>query len=147
MFKPGSVVQGPLVDVYLSPPSNSVWWPKAPSFSWLENTTGSGYSLRFDEGGFFFTFVALGTEINGRSNGDIDHLLQTRSAAELFHADLPGLALLARDRFEYALQQACWASLAIFSVDVEACSVDFEATLELEDADSEAAGTAIGGAA
>ena len=138
MFKPGAVVKGPSVDLYADPPLNSAWWPHLPRFTWFDDPeAGLGRMLRFDEGGFFFTFAALGIEINGRTNGDIDFLLQTTPAAELFRPDLAGLALLSADRFEYPLLQACWASLAVYDADVSARRIELIAGLELEYLDSD----------
>ncbi len=146
MFKPGAAVRGPMIDLYLYPPSNSVWWPRQPNVAWLEDPDG-GPVLRFEDGGFFFTFAALGTEISGRSNGDLDYLLQTHTAAELFHPDLPSLALMSRERFESLLNQASWAILAVYDVDVPNEKIDFYASLTLEELNSEAAGATEGEAA
>ncbi len=138
MFKPGAVVRGPRLDVYADPPANSVWWPRAPHFIWLDDPqAGPSSQIRFDEGAFFFTFAAVGTEINGHSHGAIDYLMQTRTAAELFRPDLANLALLSRDRFESLLNQACWATLAVYDVDVVTGKVEFYAGLELEELNEE----------
>lgn len=148
MFKPGAVVRGPMADVYLEPPSNSVWWPKVPRVAWIDDVDAiSGRALEFEEGGFFFTFAALGTEINGRFSGDVDYLLQTRPAAELFRPDLANLALMSRGRFESLLNQACWAMLAVYDVDVPAGTVDFYARLTLEELADEETGAVHGEAA
>ena len=143
MFKPGTIVRGPLIDLYLDPPSNSVWWPQQPTFTWLDDAA-ERRAVRFEDGGFFFSFAALGTEINGRANGDIDHLLRTHSAAQLFHPDLPNLALMSRERFESLLNQASWAILAVYDVDVPNEKVEFYASLTLEELDSEEAGATEG---
>jgi hypothetical protein len=146
MFKPGAAVRGALIDLYLNPPSNSVWWPRQPNVAWLEDPNGSPV-MRFEDGGFFFTFAALGTEINGRSNGDLDYLLQTHTAAELFQPDLPSLAIMSRERFESLLNQASWAILAVYDVDVSTKKVDFYACLTLDELDSEEANATEGEAA
>ncbi len=141
MFKPGAIVRGPMADMYLEPPPTSVWWPKMPHAAWIDDAESvSGRALQFEEGGFLFTFAALGTEINGHSNGDIDHLLQSRSAADLFRPDLASRALMSRDRFESLLPQACWAMLAVYEVDVTTGKVDFYAQLTLEELADEATG-------
>ena len=148
MFKPGAVVRGPMVEVYLQPPRNSVWWPKLPRVTWIDDDEAvSGRALRFDEGGFFFTFAAIGTEINGRANGGIDFLLQTTTAAQLFRPDLANLALMSRARFESLLNQACWAMLALYDVDVPAGTVDYYAGLSLEALDDQETGAIHGAAA
>jgi hypothetical protein len=146
MFKAGAAVRGPMIDLYLDPPSNSVWWPRQPNVMWLEDAEGAPI-MRFDEGGFFFTFAALGTEINGRSNGDLDYLLETHGAAELFQPDLPSLAIMSRERFESLLNQASWAILAVYDVDVLAEKAEFYACLTLDELDSEVAGATEGEAA
>ena len=142
MFKPGAIVRGAMADVYLKPPSNSVWWPKMPRAAWVDDAESvSGRALQFREGGFLFSFAALGTEISGHTNGDIDYLLQTRPAAELFRTDLANLALMARERFESLLTRACWAMLAVYEVDVPAAKVAFYARLALEELADEETGT------
>jgi hypothetical protein len=139
MFKSGAIVRGPMADVYLEPPPNSVWWPKAPRVAWVDDAEAiSGRALQFEEGGFFFTFAALGIEIHGRSNGDLDHLLQTKPAGDLFRQDLASLALMSRERFESLLNQACWAMLAVYDVDATGGKVDFYSRLVLEELDEEA---------
>ncbi len=135
MFKPGVIVRGPSLEVYVDPPSRSVWWPRQPRLTWLDEP--DGIALRLEDGGFFFTFAALGTEINGRTNGDIDCLLQTRPAAELFRPDLPSFALMSRDRFESLLNQACWASLAIYEADAETGQIEYYAGLTLDELNAE----------
>ena len=141
MFKTGAVVRGPVVDVYLDPPRNAAWWPHLPRFTWLTAEAGTKQALRFDEGGFFFTFAALGTEINGHANGDIDLLLQTRPAAELFKDDLAGLALISVERLQHALVQACWATLAVYDVDVSTGKLEFDAGFDLEYIEAEETGS------
>jgi hypothetical protein len=141
MFKPGAIVRGPMADVYLDPPSNSVWWPKVPRLGWIDDADAvSGRALQFEEGGFLFSFAALGTEINGHTNGDIDYLLQTRSAADLFRLDLANFALMSGERFESLLNQACWAMLAVYEVDVPAGKIDFYARIMLEELADEETG-------
>ncbi len=148
MFKPGAIVRGPMVDAYLDPPFNSVWWPRAPHVAWIDDADAiSGRALQFEEGGFFFTFAALGTEINGRADGDLDYLLQTHSAAELFRPDLANLALMSRERFESLLNQACWAMLAVYDVDVRSGTVEFYSRLVLEELADEETGAVQGEAA
>ena len=148
MFKPGAIIRGPMTDVYLEPPLNSVWWPKTPRVAWIDDADAvSGRALLFQEGGFLFTFAGLGTEINGHTSGDVDYLLHTRPAAELFRRDLANLALMAGERFESLLNQACWAMLAIYEVDVPAGRIDFYARLMLEELADEATGALQGGAA
>ena len=148
MFKPGAIVRGPMVDVYLDPPSNSVWWPKVPRVAWIDDADAiSGRALQFEEGGFLFTFAALGVEINGHTNGDLDYLLQTRTAADLFRPDLANFALMSRERFESLLNQACWAMLAVYEVDVPAGKVEFYARLMLEELADEETGAVHGEAA
>ena len=147
MFKPGAIVRGPMVETYLEPPSNSAWWPKEPRVSWIDDVDAiSGRALQFEDGAFFFTFAALGTEINGRANGDLDYLLHTRSAADLFHSDLANLALMAGERFESLLNQACWAMLAVYDVDIPTGKVNFYARLSLEELADEETGAVQGGA-
>ncbi len=141
MFKPGAIVRGPAADIYLEPPSNAAWWPKMPRAAWIDDPDSvSGRALQFEEGGFLFSFAALGTEINGHTNGGIDFLLQTRSAADLFRPDLAGFALMSRDRFESLLPQACWVMLAVYDVDVPTGKVDFYAQLALEELAGEETG-------
>ncbi len=141
MFKPGAIVRGPMADVYLEPPPNSVWWPKMPRLAWIDDAEAvSGRALQFEEGGFLFSFSALGTEISWHTNGDIDYLLQTRPARELFRSDLADFALMSRERFEALLTQACWAMLAVYEVDVPAGKVDFYARLALEELADEETG-------
>ncbi len=148
MFKPGAIVRGPMVDVYLEPPRNSVWWPKLPRVAWIDDDEAvSGRALRFEEGGFFFTFAALGTEINGRANGDLDFLLQATTAAQLFRPDLANLALMSRARFESLLNQACWAMLALYDVDVPGRKVEYYAGLSLEELDDQETDAIQGAAA
>ncbi len=141
MFKPGAIVRGPMAELYLEPPPNSVWWPKMPRAAWIDDAEAvSGRALQFEEGGFLFSFSALGTEISGHTNGDIDYLLQTRPARELFRSDLADFALMSRERFEALLTQACWAMLAVYEVDVPAGKVDFYARLALEELADEETG-------
>ncbi len=148
MFKPGAIVRGPMVDVYLDPPLNSVWWPKPPRFTWIDDEDAiSGRALQLQDGGYFFTFTALGTEINGRSNGDLDFLLQTVPAADLFRLDLANLALMSLKRFESLLKQACWAMLAVYDVDVAGRRIEYYAGLELEELDDAETGPIQGEAA
>ena len=148
MFRPGAIVRGPMAEVYIGPPANSVWWPKTPRFAWIDDAEAiSGRALQFEEGGFFFTFAALGIEINGRTNGDLDSLLQAKPAAELFRQDLANLALMSGERFESLLNQACWALLAVYDVDVPTGTVDFYSRLVLEELDDQEASAVQGEAA
>jgi hypothetical protein len=116
--------------------------------SWIDDLDAiSGRALQFEEGGFFFTFAALGTEINGRASGDIDYLLQTRPASELFRKDLANFALMSHERFESLLNQACWAMLAVYDVDLSTGKIYFYARLTLEELADEETGAVQGGAA
>jgi hypothetical protein len=139
MFKPGEVVRGEVIDLYIKPPSNCVWYPKMPNVTLVDDAEGAhtiGHRrkmLRFDSGGIFFRFDALGPEADGLHMGDIDLLLETIPAGVLFRQDIPHLATLAQLDVRIFNDKPYWAAIAIYSVDVEQKLVEFEATLELDE--------------
>ncbi len=139
LFKPGELVRGHLIDIYMKPPRNFVWYPKQPSFSMIDDPEGRhtfghpGKMLRFDEGGLFFRFDALGRECDGVFKGDIDYLLSDHDASQLFADDLPHFAEMAQMSLQMFDNNARWAVLAVYDVDAENVRVQFEATLELDE--------------
>jgi hypothetical protein len=139
MFKPGELVRGHLIDIYLRPPSNYAWHPRQPKFQLVPNPEGAhtyghpGEMLRFDEGGLLFRFDALGEQADGFSKGDIDFLLQTIPASKLFAEDIPHFATLAHMSLESFKNRAWWATLALYDVDVDQQKVWFDAKLELSE--------------
>ena len=137
--KAGETAVGHIIDIYIHPPRNYTWYPKAPRFTMLDDPQGvhsfgrPGQMMRFDEGGLLMRFDALGPECPGVSKGDIDFLMTTVPASKLFAEDLPHFADQASYRLDVFNQHATWAMLAIYDVDVEAQEVEFEAGLELEE--------------
>ena len=139
-FTPGEVARGYVIDNYLRPPQRSVWYPRMPHFSMVDDPEGihtvghPGQMLRFDEGGLFFRFAALGVECDGMTNGDIEAMLTTIPASKLFAEDLPHLAEMAEMRLDVLVRRrVMWAMLAVYNVDAAANKAEFEASLELED--------------
>ncbi len=139
MFKRGEVVRGERIDLYLKPPPNCAWYPKMPDVALVDDPDGGhtvGHprkKLRFDSGGLFFRFDALGPETDGMHKGSIDLLMQTIPARVLFGEDIPHLATLAQMDVRIFEDQPYWAALAVYSVDLEHKRVEFEATLELDE--------------
>ena len=139
MFKPGEVVRGERIDLYIKPPANCVWYPKMPNVSLLDDPDGGhmvGHplkKLRFDEGGLFFRFDALGPETDGIHKGDIDYLMSSVPARKLFGEDIPHLATLAQMDVRLFKDKPYWATLALYDVDVENKRVVFNATLDLDE--------------
>ncbi len=91
-----------------------------------------GEMLRFDEGGLFFRFDALGAECVGFAKGDIDFLMTLKTAGELFGDDIAHLAKQAQMSLEAFQDRANWATLAVYWVDVDEQRVEYEGLLELD---------------
>ena len=139
MFKPGEVVRGETIDLYLTPPSNCAWYPKMPEVAIQDDPDGAhtlghpGKLLRFEEGGLFFRFDALGPETDGVHKGDIDRLMSSIPASELFAQDIPHLATLAQFNVKIFENQPYGAAIAIYRFNMEQKRVEFEATLQLDE--------------
>lgn len=138
VIKPGILVRGGMVHIYLDPPSNFVWWPYKPKYTMLDDMVDpkalSGSKvMRFDEGGVFLRFDALGAEYDGSFAGDIDWLLSYLPAEKLFQDDLANLALMTQQTIEVFSAQPKWVGLAVYSVDAAKEQVKFEAMLELNE--------------
>ena len=136
-FKPGEIVRGHGIDLCTKPPMRYAWYPQMPRFTMLDDPEGihslghPGRMLRLDDGGILFRFNALGTECDGITSGDIEALLTTIPASELFAEDMPHLAEMGEMRLDVFQDHALWAMLAIYDVDVINHHVDFEASLDL----------------
>lgn len=141
LFKADEKVRGHLIDIYLKPPRHCVWYPHKPAMELIPDPEGihsyghPGEMLVFKEGGLFFSFHSLGKEVDGFSTGDIDFLLKNgeNDAASLFGEDLPHFAQQAQMSLMAFRDNARWATLAVYNVDVPSRHVEFEAGLELEE--------------
>ncbi len=141
LFKPGEKVSGHLIDFYLKPPRHCVWYPHKPAMELVPDPDGvrsyghPGELLIFKEGGLFFRFDSLGKECDGLFAADIDFLLKGGecTAEELFGEDLPHFAQQAQLSLRMFEDNARWATLAIYDVDVVSKHVEFDCGLELEE--------------
>ncbi len=140
LFKPGEKVRGHLIDIYTRPPNHCTWYPKQPQMKFVDDPEGvhaayghPGKMLVFEEGGLFFTFHALGAQVDGYTTGDIDFLMKEIPAKNLFAEDLGHFADLAMMSLNMFSNNAMWAVLAVYDVDAENVRVQFEATLELDE--------------
>ncbi len=140
LFKPGEKVRGHLIDIYTRPPNHCTWYPKQPQMNFVDDPEGvhaayghPGKMLVFEEGGLFFTFHALGAQVDGYTTGDIDFLMKEIPARTLFAEDLAHFADLATMSLNMFSNNAMWAVLAVYDVDVDTSHVEFSATLELDE--------------
>ena len=128
MFKPGVLVRGALMQLYKKPSPRYYWYPQGPSYEEEEN----GNAMRFTEGGILFHFVAIGTECDDITWGDIDFLMTLKPVGELFAESIPTFAELTQSEIQAFSPHSLWAILTVFRADMARQSVEFKGILEID---------------
>jgi hypothetical protein len=124
--KPGTVVRGKMINVFLKPPPRYCWFPRLP----VRTVYDTGL-VRFDGGGHFLRFDALGLEADGITAGDVEFLMTTVGADMLFRNDLQMLVGRAESSPEVFRDRPVWVGMALYEVERDA-SVKFTKWLDLE---------------
>jgi hypothetical protein len=138
MIKPGVLVRGGMIDIYINPPRHSVWYPHLPKYIFMDDPDVTsihhpGKIMLFEEGGIYFRFASLGLEVDGYTLGDIDFLMSLMPASELFADDLEHFARMSQERADVFRDRSLWAALAVYEVDIDTQTVEFCAWLELSE--------------